>query len=221
MLGSLVVLACLPDIWAAKPQLQGAQVGAWTMDAVAAVKLAKQRQLPIFVNFSGSDWCGACIYMNKVVFTQPDWQRYAAGNLVLVTLDFPKNKQLVPSAYVQRNRRLAQQFGVKSFPTMLLLEPDGKTVMGRLGATSNLTAKKFAEMVQDVVRSSSLAVRNYARKNPKNAEAYRAAAQRYRHAWSNLQRFIAAKPVNIPANQKHLGRLVQAVTDASSALKKY
>ena len=39
-------------------QKEGAEPGVWTMDFEAAKKLAKEKKLPILLNFTGSDWCG-------------------------------------------------------------------------------------------------------------------------------------------------------------------
>jgi len=39
---------------------EGAKVGRWTMDLDAAKKLATDKQLPILLNFTGSDWCYWC-----------------------------------------------------------------------------------------------------------------------------------------------------------------
>ena len=45
---------------AEKPATEGAELGKWTMDAPAAQALAKEKGKPLFVNFTGSDWCGWC-----------------------------------------------------------------------------------------------------------------------------------------------------------------
>ena len=41
-----------------KVQLEGAKVGHWTIGYAAVVKLASEKNLPLMLNFTGSDWCG-------------------------------------------------------------------------------------------------------------------------------------------------------------------
>src|SRR6478609_8211905 len=47
----------------------------------------------VLLNFTGSDWCGYCKHMQAEIFSKPQFQDYAAKNLVLVELDFPRFKQ--------------------------------------------------------------------------------------------------------------------------------
>ena len=60
------------------------------------------------LNFTGSDWCGWCKLMDKEVFAKDEWKTFAAENVVLVTLDFPKDKSIVPEKYVARNKELQE-----------------------------------------------------------------------------------------------------------------
>ena len=90
-----VVLA-FGAVAAEKPAVQGAELGAWTMDTPAALALAKETGKPVFLCFTGSDWCGWCKLMEKKVFGTEAWQAYAKENLVLVWLDFPRDQSLVP-----------------------------------------------------------------------------------------------------------------------------
>ena len=88
------------SLFAASPATEGAKVGEWTMDFDAAKTLAKEKNLPILMNFTGSDWCGWCKVMDRSVFSKPKWDAYAKKNLVLVFIDFPQNKALVPMHFV-------------------------------------------------------------------------------------------------------------------------
>ena len=74
----------------------GAELGKWTMDFDAAKTLAAEKEVPILINFTGSDWCGWCKLMDREVFSKAEWQQYAAESLVLVWIDFPRDKALVP-----------------------------------------------------------------------------------------------------------------------------
>ncbi len=121
---------------------EGATPGAWTMDAEAALKLAKEQNKVILLNFTGSDWCGWCKLMDRKVFSQAAWQAYAKEHLVLVWVDFPKDKGLVPKDRAQKNKALAAQYEVQGYPTYIVLSPEGKEI-GRLGADREATPESF------------------------------------------------------------------------------
>lgn len=129
---------------------KGAVLGQWTMDAEAALALAKKEGKPVFLNFTGSDWCGWCKLMENKVFSKPTWQAYTKENLVLVWVDFPRNKQLVPEEIVPKNKELAKQYGIQGYPTYVLLSPEGKEI-GRLGADRDATPEGFIEDVEGVL----------------------------------------------------------------------
>ena len=135
-------------IAAEKPAIEGAELGKWTMDITAAKTLAKEKGKPIFMNFTGSDWCGWCQMMDKKIFSKAEWQTYAAENLVLVWIDFPKKKELVPEAFIDRNQALAKQYKVNGYPTYVLLAADGVTVLGQLGAKPDGTPADFINSVK-------------------------------------------------------------------------
>jgi protein disulfide-isomerase len=96
-------------------------------DFEAAKKEAATKKLPILVNFSGSDWCGWCIKLDREVLSQEAFQKYAEGNLVLFVADFPRRKPL-PEATVKQNEALMMKYSVKGFPTVLLLDAEGKVL---------------------------------------------------------------------------------------------
>jgi thioredoxin-related protein len=81
----------------------------------------------LLVNFTGSDWCGWCIKFDKEVFSQAKFKEYANKNLVLLEVDFPRAKEQAVSLRKQ-NQELASQYQVEGFPTMVVLNEDGKKV---------------------------------------------------------------------------------------------
>jgi protein disulfide-isomerase len=81
----------------------------------------------VLLDFTGSDWCGWCILLDREVFSKPQFKEYADKNLVLVEVDFPKRKPM-PDAMRMQNIRLAQRYGIQGFPTIIVLNGDGKVV---------------------------------------------------------------------------------------------
>jgi protein disulfide-isomerase len=100
---------------------------AWLTDYKKAQEEAKASNKLLLLNFTGSDWCGWCIKLDKDVFSKPEFKQYASKNLVLLTIDFPRAKQ--QSAEVKRqNQGLASHYQVSGFPTIVVLNGDGRKV---------------------------------------------------------------------------------------------
>ncbi len=141
---------------------EGAVAGKWTQDYDAAVKLAKDKKLPIIINFTGSDWCGWCKLMEKNVFQKADWKTYAKDNVVMVFIDSPNDKSKVPAKYVERNENLKTQFKVSGFPTFILLDDDNTTQLGKLGAGRDKNPENFIADIKNLCRYRQTEILKYA-----------------------------------------------------------
>jgi len=103
----------------------------WEDNFEKALQRAEKEGKYVLVDFSGSDWCGWCIKLDDEVFSKKAFKEYAKESLVLVLLDFPRWKEL-PKATREQNEALLKKYGVRGFPTVLLLSPKGE-VAGRTG----------------------------------------------------------------------------------------
>jgi thioredoxin-related protein len=95
----------------------------WLTDLDAAKKQAAAEKKDILIDFTGSDWCGWCIKLDKEVFATDAFK--AQKDFVLVSLDFPRKKQL-PADQKAKNEALAQAWGIQGFPTIILATADGE-----------------------------------------------------------------------------------------------
>ncbi len=112
--------------WSQDATLEAATTeGMWLLSFQEALTKAKETSRPILARFEGSDWCGWCIRLNKEVFSQPEFQQYAATNLVLFSADFPRRKES-PEPLQKQNERLAMEYDVRGFPTVLILDAMGR-----------------------------------------------------------------------------------------------
>jgi thioredoxin-related protein len=103
----------------------------WLTDFQKAQDEAKANHKLLLINFTGSDWCPWCVRLEREVFSKPEFESYAQKNLVLLMADFPRAKPL--SREVRRqNSELAERFRVEGFPTIVVLNSEGKEV-GELG----------------------------------------------------------------------------------------
>ncbi len=103
----------------------------WLQDLSKAQAEAKQSQKLLLLDFTGSDWCIWCKKLDAEVFSQPAFQAYAKDHLVLLKVDFPRKIQQSPEVKKQ-NEELAQKYGVQGFPTIVVVNGEGKPV-GELG----------------------------------------------------------------------------------------
>jgi thioredoxin-related protein len=99
----------------------------WPTDLPQALAKAKAEKKLVLVNFTGSDWCPGCIQLHKKVLTKKEFQEYADKNLELVEVDFPEGKQQ-PAELKQANAALSKKFDVQGYPTVFLLDADGKVL---------------------------------------------------------------------------------------------
>jgi thioredoxin-related protein len=121
--GALAVLALSTSLAFAKT--------GWSENYETSLSQGKSEKKLVLLDFTGSDWCGWCIKLDKEVFSTPEFKTYAKENLVLVELDFPQQKPQT-AKIKQQNEKLQEEFKIKGYPTVIVLNSEGKKV-GELG----------------------------------------------------------------------------------------
>ena len=110
----------------------------WHEDLKEAITISQKENKPLMLFFTGSDWCGWCIRLQKEVFFKPEFTKWAAENVVLVELDFPRKKAQSKELRAQ-NAQLQQQFQVRGYPTIWFVKADknssGQVNLSQLGRT--------------------------------------------------------------------------------------
>jgi len=109
----------------------------WYTDVKEAINLSVKQEKPLFFFFTGSDWCGWCIKLQKAVFSKPEFKQWAIKNVILVELDFPRRTP-ISDELKKQNRELANMFGVRGYPTVWFVSPKiedaGKVNFNQLGS---------------------------------------------------------------------------------------
>lgn len=137
-----VIMAMGTGVWASE---------GWETDFEKAKAKAKAEGKHMLVDFSGSDWCGWCVKLDKEVFSQDAFKAYAKENLVLVLIDFPRDKSKQSEAEQEKNKALMEKFGVRGFPTVYVLNPDGKPVEnGKTGYQSG-GPEAYVEHIKQII----------------------------------------------------------------------
>jgi uncharacterized protein YyaL (SSP411 family) len=109
-----------------------AKAAEWTEDYAAAAAQAKKEHKMILLDFTGSDWCVWCKRTDKEVFDTAKFKEFADKKLVLVKVDFPRQREM-PDAVKAQNARLQEKYGVEGYPTLVVLSPSEKVVFSQVG----------------------------------------------------------------------------------------
>ena len=102
----------------------------------------------ILVNFSGSDWCHWCKKLEKEVLNSVEFKKYAAENLVLVSIDFPKRTKQTP-ALKKRNEELARKYAIRGFPSVVIMSADGEVI--KITGYRKGGGKDYVAYVEDIL----------------------------------------------------------------------
>ncbi len=119
----IVAVVCVAPCFAAE---------GWLTDMDAAKKEAAGQKKDLMIEFTGSDWCPPCMQLRANVFSKPDFQKDAQKNFVLVELDYPRGKEQSKEMKAA-NDKLARQYGVQAFPTIVFADASGKPFGGFVG----------------------------------------------------------------------------------------
>jgi thioredoxin-related protein len=129
----------------ARPQRLASADSAWSTDYKKAQAEAKTHHKLLLLDFTGSDWCGFCFQLDRAILSQPQFKDYANKNLVLVEIDFPHRKpQSVETK--KQNAELAERYQIDGFPTLIVLDGNGKTLWRYDGLYTGGIAAFIAEL---------------------------------------------------------------------------
>jgi protein disulfide-isomerase len=123
----LITILAAGALWQAR-----AEDSTWLTDLPAAQAQAKAQHKIVLMDFTGSDWCSWCIKFKKEVLDTSEFQDYAAKNVVEVEVDYP-NKKTQSDDLKKANAELKSKFDVHGFPTLVVLDQNGKEIGRQVG----------------------------------------------------------------------------------------
>ena len=123
----LLAALAITVIWQAN-----AAENAWLTDLPKAQAQAKAENKIVLLDFTGSDWCGWCIKFRKEVLDTTQFQGYADKHVVLVELDYPRHKEQ-SGDLKKANAALKNKYKVTGFPTLVVLDQDGREIGRQVG----------------------------------------------------------------------------------------
>ena len=123
----------------------------WLTNIEKAKEVAKKEGKAVLVEFTGSDWCPPCKALKKNVFNSDEFKAYAKKHLVLVELDFPHDKSKVTKEQAAYNREQAKAFAVRGYPTVILMDADGKELTKKVGF-GRTSAEKYIAALSEAIK---------------------------------------------------------------------
>jgi thioredoxin-related protein len=130
-----------------------AHAESWDDNFEKVKKDAARKELPILMLFTGTDWCPWCVKLENEVFSENEFKRYARKNLVTFIADFPRRKSLSKKT-TKQNKELAATYGVKGFPTVVLVDAEGKEIArtGYKEGGAEAYVEHLKELLKDVAK---------------------------------------------------------------------
>lgn len=122
----------------------------WLIDAEKAKAQAEKEGKPLLMDFTGSDWCPPCKKLKSTVFDSQEFKDYAAKNLVLLELDFPNDKKKLSAETKKQNDKLAKEYNINAYPTIIILNKNGKE-LGRERGYGGQSPEEYIKLIEKYV----------------------------------------------------------------------
>lgn len=138
---ALVALLVTASVFAVNYPTPGASVPAGFVDDFkTAMEDARETGRFVFACFSGSDWCGWCVRLEKEVFSAGDEGSFAAAlkdDYVFVFIDLPSKRDILLSPLAkEQNDKLVKEYKIQGFPTALIIDPNTGKIVEKTGYRS-------------------------------------------------------------------------------------
>lgn len=93
-----------------------------------ALKRAGERDTLIYIVFSGSDWCGGCMGLERQLLSKSEFVDAVKDHWELIFIDVPKDKSRLSEWGAAHNEVVRGRFGVNKFPTVYVLDKFGEKI---------------------------------------------------------------------------------------------
>ncbi len=131
-----------------KPSPSEAKDEGWGESWDKASARARKDKKVVLADFTGSDWCPWCVKLHDEVFSKDEFKKWASEKVVLLEVDFPEEKAQ-SDELKEQNQKLQKKYGIQGYPTVLLLDGDGKK-LGQLGYMEG-GPKAWIKKAQDIL----------------------------------------------------------------------
>ena len=109
----------------------GVQAEEWLTNFEEAMEVSRKTGRPVLTVFTGSDWCPHCKTLEENVLSTAAFRSWAEPNVVRVMIDLPQAG--ISQAVRSERSQVCIKYGVRTFPSVLLIGPDGGKLAGQTG----------------------------------------------------------------------------------------
>lgn len=124
----------------------------WQENFEKAQKLAKRKNRPLLVFFTGSDWCSPCKNLHKDFFETEKFRKIVKKKYILYKADFPRRTDLITPEKKRENRKIQQKYGVRGYPTVLILNSKGDEIGRRVGYSFSRDPEPHFQLLIDTYK---------------------------------------------------------------------
>jgi len=116
----------------------------WLTNYDEAMAASERTGRPVLTLFTGSDWCPHCKTLEDNVFSSDLFRTWAESKVVLLMIDLPQNG--ISQAVRSERSQVCIKYGVRTFPSVLLLGTDGTKIAAQSGYTGQSAETWLAKM---------------------------------------------------------------------------
>ncbi len=127
----------------------------WGEDFAAGKAEAEKSGKLILMAFSGSDWCGWCVKMEKEIYSDKKFISGAKKKFVLLMIDNPKDKSILSAVAKKQNSELTKKYRISGYPSTVIVDASGKEVK-RFGGYQKGGPEGFLKSLEEVAKSAGV-----------------------------------------------------------------
>ena len=120
----------------------------WLTSYEEAMETAQETGRPILTIFTGSDWCPHCRTLEDNVLATDTFLDWADGRVVLLMIDLPQHG--ISQSVRSERSQVCIKYGVRTFPSALLIGPDGQKIAVQSGYTGQSATTWVAQFASHV-----------------------------------------------------------------------
>ena len=130
--------------------LNAAIIPNWEATYKDALKRSKKEKKPVLIYFTGSDWCGPCMVLDKKLFHTKKFKEIADNDLILYEANSPRNKDLISPEKLKVSNDLKRKYKVRAFPTLVFVNHKGKMIGYKKGL---ILTEYYYPFIQSVIEN--------------------------------------------------------------------
>ena len=115
----------------------------WVRSLDDAKRIATTEHKDLFINFTGIEWCGNCIDLDRAILSRKEFAP-AANHFVLVDLDFPSDREKLGELKDSYDKWM-KEYLIHGFPTVVLADAAGLPYAYFTGYEAEVDVAHFME----------------------------------------------------------------------------